>query len=64
VQWVEEVAAEVKEVTQHLRRPPGLAVVLVGSRPDSLLYVTRKKETCVKAGGYNCLLQEELGKGS
>jgi hypothetical protein len=59
-QWVDEVAAEVKEVTQRLKRPPGLAVVLVGSRPDSLLYVTRKKETCVKASACIQLLSQRI----
>jgi 5,10-methylene-tetrahydrofolate dehydrogenase/methenyl tetrahydrofolate cyclohydrolase len=44
--WTEEIQREVAQITQIIKRPPGLAVVLVGSRPDSLLYVTRKQEAC------------------
>jgi len=48
-QWKREVAAEVAEVTARAGRPPGLAVVLVGGRPDSKIYVRRKEEACEKA---------------
>ncbi len=48
--WTAEIAQEVAEVTRVLRRPPGLAVVLVGSRPDSVLYVSRKQEACRQVG--------------
>lgn len=37
-------------MTRDIRRPPGLAVILVGNRPDSLLYVTRKQEACQRVG--------------
>ncbi len=47
-QWLAELSEEVQELTALIRRPPGLAVVLVGSRPDSLLYVSRKEEACQK----------------
>ena len=47
--WQREVAAEVAEVTAQAGRPPGLAVVLVGGRPDSKIYVHRKEEACRKA---------------
>ena len=40
---------EVAEVTARAGRPPGLAVVLVGGRPDSKIYVHRKEEACEKA---------------
>ena len=40
---------EVAEVTARAGRPPGLAVVLVGGRPDSKIYVHRKEEACRKA---------------
>ena len=43
------MAAEVAEVTARAGRPPGLAVVLVGGRPDSKIYVRRKEEACEKA---------------
>ena len=46
--WQQEVAAEVAEVTARAGRPPGLAVVLVGGRPDSKIYVHRKQEACHK----------------
>ncbi len=44
--WQEELAHDVREVLAKAGRPPGLGVVLVGSRPDSLLYVSRKQEAC------------------
>ncbi|KAF5838022.1 tetrahydrofolate dehydrogenase/cyclohydrolase [Dunaliella salina] len=49
-QWIEELASEVQQVTNVLQRPPGLAVVLVGRRADSLLYVSRKQEAAHRAG--------------
>lgn len=33
-----------------LLQPPGLAAVIIGDRPDSLLYVRRKGEACEEAG--------------
>ncbi|PSC72850.1 bifunctional 2-like [Micractinium conductrix] len=48
--WQEELAREVRDVYAKGGRPPGLGVVLVGSRPDSLLYVTRKREACERVG--------------
>ena len=44
--WQEELAHDVRDVYAKGGRPPGLGVVLVGARPDSLLYVTRKREAC------------------
>ena len=35
-------------MTAEAGRPPGLAVVLVGDRPDSQIYVHRKQEACRK----------------
>lgn len=46
--WQEELAHDVRDVLAKGGRPPGLGVVLVGSRPDSLLYVSRKREACEK----------------
>ncbi|GLC33836.1 hypothetical protein PLESTB_000510100 [Pleodorina starrii] len=48
--WERELHAEVRNLTELLGRPPGLGVVLVGSRPDSMLYVAKKQEACQKAG--------------
>lgn len=47
-QWQSDLEAKVTDVTSLLGRAPGLGVVLVGSRPDSRLYVQRKQEACVK----------------
>lgn len=46
--WQRELAAEVPAITAALGRPPSLAVVVVGQRPDSLLYVSRKLEACTQ----------------
>jgi hypothetical protein len=51
--WSEQLQQQVPELTNALGRPPGLAVVLVGSRPDSMLYVTKKEEACMRIG-VNC----------
>ncbi|GIL72397.1 hypothetical protein Vretimale_4207, partial [Volvox reticuliferus] len=48
--WEKELLADVQHLTELLGRPPGLGVVLVGNRPDSMLYVTKKQEACQKAG--------------
>ena len=48
--WKAEIAEDVKAVTAEAGRPPGLAVVLVGDRPDSEIYVHRKQEACNKVG--------------
>jgi len=45
----DEVAAEVK----LLPRPPGLAVLLVGARPDSKSYVSLKKKAATACGFQN-----------
>lgn len=47
------VRAEVKEEVAKLRaqgRVPGLATVLVGARPDSVSYVTSKRQSCAELG--------------
>lgn len=49
-EWQEELAAAVREVRARGGRTPGLGVVLVGSRPDSLVYVARKREACERVG--------------
>lgn len=46
--WQRELAAEVPAIAHALGRPPSLAVVVVGQRPDSLLYVSRKLEACTQ----------------
>jgi 5,10-methylene-tetrahydrofolate dehydrogenase/methenyl tetrahydrofolate cyclohydrolase len=44
--WSAELQQHVQDISRALNRRPGLAVVLVGNRPDSLIYVSRKQEAC------------------
>ncbi len=46
--WTKELAAEADVLRGALGRPPALAIVLVGSRLDSQLYVQRKLAACAK----------------
>ncbi len=46
----QEVADEVKIMTQQLSRAPGLAVVLVGQDPASMTYVNSKRRVCRELG--------------
>lgn len=45
--WSSELQQQVQDISRVLNRRPGLAVVLVGNRPDSLIYVSRKQEACM-----------------
>jgi methylenetetrahydrofolate dehydrogenase (NADP+)/methenyltetrahydrofolate cyclohydrolase len=45
-----EILARLKPRILKLKRPPGLAVVLVGHNPASEIYVRRKIKTCAEAG--------------
>ena len=47
-----EIAQQVKAAVTEGRRPPGLAVILVGQNPASQVYV-RNKETASKEAGYH-----------
>jgi methylenetetrahydrofolate dehydrogenase (NADP+)/methenyltetrahydrofolate cyclohydrolase len=49
----EEVAHEVKKITDSGDACPGLAVVLVGENKASKVYVSMKKKACEKAGIYS-----------
>lgn len=44
------IREEVRRDVSSLRRPPGLATVLVGDDPASAVYVTSKRRACVDAG--------------
>lgn len=44
------VKKQVKEFQEIVGRAPGLAVILVGNRPDSAAYVVSKTKTCGKLG--------------
>ncbi|KAK3268530.1 hypothetical protein CYMTET_22967 [Cymbomonas tetramitiformis] len=49
-EWQADIAREVEELRRTKGIIPGLAVVLVGDRADSLLYVKRKQEACTSVG--------------
>lgn len=53
----QQVREEVKEMTAELKSQygvvPGLAVILVGNRPDSKSYVTNKKKMAAEIGFHN-----------
>lgn len=62
-----EIKTTVDEMVEKGQPVPGLAVVLVGSRRDSMTYVNMKKKACAEAGihsvGYDfdeSVTQEEL----
>jgi methylenetetrahydrofolate dehydrogenase (NADP+)/methenyltetrahydrofolate cyclohydrolase len=48
-----EILARLKPRIQKLRRPPGLAVVLVGHNPASEVYVRNKIKACGELGMYS-----------
>jgi methylenetetrahydrofolate dehydrogenase (NADP+)/methenyltetrahydrofolate cyclohydrolase len=54
--WECELANEAAEIRAATGRAPSLAVVLVGDRPDSCLYVSRKAEAAARAG-INCAVR-------
>src|SRR5579862_1721811 len=45
-----EIVARLKPRIAKLKRPPGLAVVLVGHNPASEIYVRSKIKTCAELG--------------
>ncbi|XP_047335020.1 bifunctional protein FolD 1, mitochondrial-like [Impatiens glandulifera] len=45
-----EIASEVTNMKESIRKVPGLAVILVGERKDSLAYVRNKRIACEEAG--------------
>merc|ERR1719424_275460 len=49
----QQVWEEVREEVDLLPRPPGLAVILVGDRPDSRSYVTLKHKAAEACGFLN-----------
>lgn len=49
----QEVADEIKKIVSAGKRPPGLAVVLVGEDPASKVYVGSKRKTCAELGIYS-----------
>ena len=49
-QMAEGICQEIKEKVGRLKRPPSLAVVLVGDRQDSWTYVRAKQRKCKELG--------------
>lgn len=49
----EEIAKEVKELKDSKGVTPGLAVIIVGDNPASVIYVRNKEKACEKAGIYS-----------
>ncbi len=47
-----EIGQNVKNMVEKGIQPPGLAVILVGDDPASMIYVRNKKNDCVKVGFY------------
>lgn len=48
-----DIAARVKERIRQNKRPPGLAVIIVGEDPASKIYVHNKRIACEKLGFYS-----------
>lgn len=49
----DKIAASVASMKASGRRPPGLAVILVGQDPASQVYVERKRHACQSVGFYS-----------
>ena len=45
-----ELKPRIKDLTKRLRRPPALAVILVGDNPASQIYVRNKIKACEDLG--------------
>lgn len=45
-----DLTQEVKQLTQKVGRPPGLAVLMVGDNPASAAYVRGKNKACARVG--------------
>ncbi len=49
----EQIKKQVAEMTESGKRPPGLAVVLVGEDPASQVYVRNKQRSCEEVGFFS-----------
>ncbi len=63
----EEIRAELKERIENLKKKgviPGLATILVGNNPASIVYVRNKTSACEKLGVYSkqCNLEENISQ--
>lgn len=48
-----DIKAEVEHFVEQKKKPPGLAVILIGEDPASEIYVNNKKSACEQAGFYS-----------
>ncbi|TNH06502.1 bifunctional methylenetetrahydrofolate dehydrogenase/methenyltetrahydrofolate cyclohydrolase FolD [Testudinibacter sp. TR-2022] len=48
-----EIAEKIRDRIREGKRPPGLAVILVGADPASQVYVGSKRKTCAELGIYS-----------
>ena len=57
-----EISEKTAELTTRYGKKPGLAVVLVGNRPDSARYVSMKKKVAKKIGieSFESVLSEDV----
>ena len=55
----EEIAVEVKAITDSGKRPPHLAAVLVGDNPASQSYVRNKVRSCEQVGFESTLVKQD-----
>jgi methylenetetrahydrofolate dehydrogenase (NADP+) / methenyltetrahydrofolate cyclohydrolase len=47
---LEKIKVQVQKLKQEYNEVPGLAVILVGNREDSLIYVNQKKKKSIMVG--------------
>ena len=52
-QILAELKPKIVRIMEHAGYPPGLAVVLVGENPSSVVYVSMKEKACQKLGLYS-----------
>ena len=52
----DEIREEVRHMTSVGKRPPHLAVLLVGNDPASLIYVKHKRKAADYTGNQHCLV--------
>ncbi len=53
----EEMTAQIKKESSSLLPKPGLAVIIVGKDPASLLYVKKKEKACQQVAFYSVLIE-------
>ena len=61
--WNKELKTEAARITGEVGRKPALCVILVGNRPDSVLYVTKKEEVCDEVNIQGAQPKQSLRRG-